>query len=132
MLKKRITDRNLLKLIGKWLNFGAIEDGRLLLSENGNYQGSIISPVLANVYLHEVLDRRSIDRHCEIKKVCLRQTGCEKNIGNGNLWASLIFGHESHENGSRADGFANATHIDRTNRQRAVEVTLRYPHQTVE
>jgi hypothetical protein len=36
---------------------GVIEDGRLLLSENGTYQGSVISPVLANLYLHEVLDR---------------------------------------------------------------------------
>jgi len=56
MLKTRIGDENFLKLIGKWLKVGVVEDGRLLLSENGTYQGSIISPVLANVYLHEVLD----------------------------------------------------------------------------
>ncbi len=57
MLQKRIADKNLLRLIGKWLNVGVIEDGRLLLSENGTYQGTIISPVLANVYLHGVLDQ---------------------------------------------------------------------------
>lgn len=56
LLQKRIADKDLLRLIGKWLNVGVIEDGRLLLAENGTYQGSIISPVLANVYLHEVLD----------------------------------------------------------------------------
>lgn len=56
MLQKRITDKHLLALIGKWLNVGVIEEGRLLLSENGTYQGSTISPVLANIYLHEVLD----------------------------------------------------------------------------
>ena len=56
MLQKRIADKHLLRLIGKWLNVGVIEDGRLLLMENGTYQGSIISPVLANIYLHEVLD----------------------------------------------------------------------------
>ncbi len=56
MLQKRIKDKHLLALIGKWLNVGVIEDGRLLMSENGTYQGSIISPVLANIYLHEVLD----------------------------------------------------------------------------
>jgi len=56
MLKKRVTDKHLLALIGKWLNVGVIDDGQLLMSENGTYQGSVISPVLANVYLHEVLD----------------------------------------------------------------------------
>ena len=56
MLQKRIADKHLLALIGKWLSAGVIEDGQLLLSENGTYQGSIISPVLANFYLHEVLD----------------------------------------------------------------------------
>jgi RNA-directed DNA polymerase len=56
ILAKRITDKNLLRLIGKWLHVGVIEEGKLLLSEDGVYQGSVISPVLANIYLHEVLD----------------------------------------------------------------------------
>ena len=55
-LKKRIADKNLLRLIGKWLCVGVIDDGRLLMDDNGTYQGSVISPLLANVYLHEVLD----------------------------------------------------------------------------
>lgn len=57
MLQTRIADKHLLALIGKWLHVGVVEDGRLLLSETGTYQGSVISPVLANVYLHEVLDQ---------------------------------------------------------------------------
>jgi group II intron reverse transcriptase/maturase len=56
MLQKRVTDKHLLALIGKWLQVGVIDEGKLFLSENGTYQGSVISPVLANVYLHEVLD----------------------------------------------------------------------------
>lgn len=56
MLEKRIMDRDVLRLIGKWLRVGVVEDGKLLLSEDGTYQGSTISPLLANVYLHEVLD----------------------------------------------------------------------------
>lgn len=56
ILQKRITDKHILALIGKWLRVGVIEDGKLFLSENGTYQGSVISPILANVYLHEVLD----------------------------------------------------------------------------
>jgi RNA-directed DNA polymerase len=43
-------------LIGKWINVGVIEDGRLLLSETGTGQGQVISPLLANIYLHYVLD----------------------------------------------------------------------------
>ena len=56
MLQKRIQDQGLLRLIGKWLHVGVVEDGRLLMTEDGTYQGSVISPILANVYLHEVLD----------------------------------------------------------------------------
>lgn len=56
ILKRRVADKGLLRLIGKWLNVGVIEEGRLLVAEKGTYQGSIISPVLANIYLHEVLD----------------------------------------------------------------------------
>lgn len=56
MLQKRIVDKDILRLIGKWLKVGVIEDGKLLLSEDGTYQGSVVSPLLANVYLHEVLD----------------------------------------------------------------------------
>jgi RNA-directed DNA polymerase len=56
MLQKRIQDADLLRLIGKWLHVGVVDDGQLLMSEDGTYQGSVISPILANVYLHEVLD----------------------------------------------------------------------------
>lgn len=56
MLEKRIADKDILRLIGKWLHVGVVEEGRLLMSENGTYQGSVISPILANIYLHEVLD----------------------------------------------------------------------------
>lgn len=56
MLQKRIQDQDVLRLIGKWLHVGVVEDGQLLMSEDGTYQGSVISPILANVYLHEVLD----------------------------------------------------------------------------
>jgi len=56
ILEKRIADKVILKLIGKWLKAGVLDDGQLLSSENGVYQGSIISPLLANIYLHVVLD----------------------------------------------------------------------------
>jgi len=57
MIERRINDRSLLRLIGKWINVGVIDEGRLLCSETGIGQGQVISPFLANVYLHNVLDR---------------------------------------------------------------------------
>jgi RNA-directed DNA polymerase len=56
MIEQRVSDASILRLIGKWINIGAIEDGRLLQSETRTGQGQIISPLLANVYLHHVLD----------------------------------------------------------------------------
>jgi len=56
MLTKRIVDKDVLRLIGKWIRVGVIDEGRLLRTADGIYQGSVISPLLANVYLHEVLD----------------------------------------------------------------------------
>jgi hypothetical protein len=47
----------MLRLIGKWIKVGVIEDGRLLVSETGTGQGQPISPLLANIYLHHVLDK---------------------------------------------------------------------------
>jgi hypothetical protein len=47
----------LLRLIGKWLNAGVLEEGRIGYPDAGTPQGGVISPLLANVYLHEVLDK---------------------------------------------------------------------------
>jgi RNA-directed DNA polymerase len=57
MIEKRISDASILRLLRKWINVGVIDEGRLLLSETGTGQGQIISPLLANVYLHFVLDK---------------------------------------------------------------------------
>ena len=43
-------------MIGKWLNAGVLEDGRVTLPEKGSPQGGVVSPLLANVFLHYVLD----------------------------------------------------------------------------
>ncbi|MGH7732131.1 MAG: reverse transcriptase domain-containing protein, partial [Gemmatimonadales bacterium] len=55
-LRCRIADERVLRLIGKWLAAGVIEDGQLSETEHGTPQGASISPLLANVYLHYVLD----------------------------------------------------------------------------
>lgn len=57
MLAERIDDQAILRLIKKWLKAGVLDtDGQIISPEGGTPQGGIISPVLANVYLHYVLD----------------------------------------------------------------------------
>ena len=55
-LQQRIRDGVVLRLIGKWLNAGVMEAGAVTHPEAGSPQGGVISPLLANVYLHYVLD----------------------------------------------------------------------------
>lgn len=56
LLRKRVNDGVVRRLIGKWLNAGVLEEGRVYRPGTGTPQGGVISPLLANVYLHEVLD----------------------------------------------------------------------------
>lgn len=56
ILRRRVRDGVLLRLVGKWLNAGVMEAGALSYPEAGTPQGGVISPLLANIYLHEVLD----------------------------------------------------------------------------
>ena len=55
-IEQRISDKNLLRLLKRFLKAGIIEEGKYISSEKGTPQGGIISPVLANIYLHYVLD----------------------------------------------------------------------------
>jgi RNA-directed DNA polymerase len=55
-LQLRVRDGVLKRLIGKWLSAGVLEDGNLSYPDEGSPQGGVISPMLANVYLHYVLD----------------------------------------------------------------------------
>jgi group II intron reverse transcriptase/maturase len=55
-LRHRIADERVLRLVIKWLNAGVLEDGKLSDSGEGTPQGGSLSPLLANVYLHYVLD----------------------------------------------------------------------------
>ena len=55
-LQHRVRDGVLLRLIGKWLNAGVLDKGTLSYPEAGSPQGGVVSPVIANVFLHYVLD----------------------------------------------------------------------------
>ena len=55
-LEHRIGDRRIIRLIQKWLKAGVMENGVVTVSDRGTGQGSVISPLLANIYLHYALD----------------------------------------------------------------------------
>ena len=68
MLKQRIDDSSLIRLIKKWLKAGVLEEnGSVIHPITGTPQGGVISPVLANIYLHFVLDlwfEKHVEKHC--------------------------------------------------------------------
>ncbi len=53
---QRVKDGVLLRLIGKWLNAGVLEDGEISYPDQGAPQGGVVSPLMANVYLRPMLD----------------------------------------------------------------------------
>jgi len=55
-LEQRVKDPHFLRLIGRFLNVGVIEEGELIPTDRGTPQGAVLSPVLANIYLHYILD----------------------------------------------------------------------------
>jgi group II intron reverse transcriptase/maturase len=57
ILDLRVQDRGIRRLIGKWLNAGVWESGEVHHPEAGTPQGGVISPLLSNIYLHEVVDK---------------------------------------------------------------------------
>ena len=76
MLEQRIQDGAFLGLIDKWLKGGILEtDGRVIHPESGTPQGGVISPILANIYLHYVLDlwfEKVVKPHCRGKIMLIR------------------------------------------------------------
>jgi group II intron reverse transcriptase/maturase len=85
ILRKRVNDGRVLELIESWLKAGIMDGQDLVFPEKGSPQGSVISPLLANAYLHEVLDTWFVEvvtAHCRGKVVMYRYAddfviGCE-------------------------------------------------------
>jgi RNA-directed DNA polymerase len=74
-VEHRIGDSNLLRLIRRFLKAGVLEDGAIYAVEEGTPQGNLVSPVLANIYLHYVLDmwfERRFAKSCQGKAFLVR------------------------------------------------------------
>jgi hypothetical protein len=76
MLEERVNDRPFLRLIRKWLKAGILQDDEVILKpQKGTPQGGVVSPILANIYLHYVLDlwfEKRIQKHCKGAAFLLR------------------------------------------------------------
>ena len=55
-LEHRVGDKRIVRLIQRWLKAGVLEDGVVTVADRGTGQGSVISPLLGNIYLHYVFD----------------------------------------------------------------------------
>lgn len=74
-LKERIADNNILRLVGKFLASGIIEEGKFFKTYEGTPQGGIISPILGNIYLHYALDlwfEKVVKKYCKGKAYLVR------------------------------------------------------------
>ena len=97
MMKERIVDRTILRLIGKWLKAGVMEEGERIRNEVGVPQGGVISPLLANIYLHYVLDlwiMRKVKRELAGRIYLIRYAddfviGCTDREDAQKVWGML-------------------------------------------
>jgi len=92
MLQQRVKDGSILRLIGKWLKAGVVEGETFLQPETGSPQGAVISPMLGNLFLHQVLD----EWYVRVVKPRLRGRSCLIRFGD-----DFVIGCEVEEDARR-------------------------------
>jgi RNA-directed DNA polymerase len=112
-LEHRIADKRILRLVAKWLKVGIIEEGRVTRSQVGAPQGAVISPILANVYLHYAYDLW-VQRWRRTKAtgdVIVARYADDTIVGFEHEHDAKAFLHDLHE---RLREFELALHPDKT------------------
>lgn len=112
-LEHRIGDRRVLRLIGKWLKAGFMEDGVVTPAQEGTPQGSVISPLIANVYLHYVFDLWATQwrgRHARGDMILVRYAD-DIVVGFGHVDDATRFQAAMHE---RLEPFSLSLHPEKT------------------
>jgi len=112
-LEHRIGDERIVRLVRKWLKAGVLEDGEWSVSEEGTPQGAVVSPLLANVYLHYVFDlwaARWRRQEARGNMIILRYAddivvGFEHDVDARRFWEAMR---------SRFEQFLLALHPDKT------------------
>jgi RNA-directed DNA polymerase len=97
LIRQRVNDGALLRLIGKWLNAGVLDGAELSYPETGTPQGGVVSPLLANIMLHHVLDEWFVnDVQPRMQGCCFLirfaddfVIGCEREIDARRIMAVL-------------------------------------------
>ena len=130
-IRIRVKDTTLLNLIKKFLKAGYVDDGILVRSDTGTPQGSILSPMLANIFLHYVLDtwfetivKSHVRGYCEIVRyaddfVCVVRYGDEaRRIESGLKNRFNKYGLEIHPTKSRKISFGRSERENAKNQSR--------------
>jgi len=92
VLDQRVRDGVIRRLIDKWLSAGVLEDGRLARRHEGTPQGGVISPLLANIFLHAVLDEwfvRDVVTFVELDDT-IPVHGADKELDENLLWDDVF------------------------------------------
>jgi group II intron reverse transcriptase/maturase len=97
IIKRRVNDGAIIRLIGKWLNAGVMEEETLIHPTKGTPQGGVISPVISNIFLHHVLDRwyvRDVKPRLQSRSFLIRWAddfliGCEREDDARRVLAAL-------------------------------------------
>ena len=124
-VEHRIGDKRIIRLIQKWLRAGILEDGAVTVSDRGTGQGSVASPLLANIYLHYVFDlwAERWRRHEATGDMIIVRGACPRAARSADPGADDLVAGFEHEDDARRfldamrvrlEEFALSLHPDKT------------------